>query len=73
MRSLKYRRMRDLNNEASRKCRKNRKSKAALAEVELEEEMRKNEDLRQRLSDMEKERDDLKNKLVNMGIFQPVN
>jgi len=73
LRSLKYRRMRDLNNEASRKCRKNRKSKAALAEVELEEEMRKNEDLRQRLSDMEKERDDLKNKLVNMGIFQPVN
>merc|ERR1711963_971352 len=51
---------------------KNRKSKAALAEVELEEEMRKNEDLRQRLSDMEKERGDLKNKLVHMGIFQPV-
>merc|ERR1712012_579431 len=73
LRSLKYRRMRDLNNEASRKCRKNRKSKAALAEAELEEEMRKNEDLRQRLSDMEKERDDLKDKLVNMGILQPVN
>jgi len=71
--SLKYRRMRDLNNEASRKCRKNRKNKAALAEMELEEEMRKNEDLRQRLAEMEKERDDLKNKLVSMGIFLPVN
>ena len=73
LRSLKYRRMRDLNNEASRKCRKNRKSKAAMAEIELEEEMRKNEDLKQRLAEMEKERDDLKNKLVSMGIILPVN
>merc|ERR1719410_2162255 len=39
--SLKYRRMRDLNNEASRKCRENRKKKAAKADVEMELEMEK--------------------------------
>ena len=33
----KFRRMRDLNNEASRRCRENRKLKQELAERELEE------------------------------------
>merc|ERR1711902_402961 len=34
--ALKYRRMRDLNNEASRRCRENRKMKLGDAEAELE-------------------------------------
>ena len=33
--ALKYRRMRDLNNEASRRCRENRKQKKGEAEAEL--------------------------------------
>lgn len=42
MRSLKYRRMRDLNNEASKKCRKNRKQKLNIKDQEYQELEEKN-------------------------------
>jgi len=45
---LKYRRMRDLNNEASRKCRENRKIKANQCFIDFEEESKKNQDLREK-------------------------
>merc|ERR1712107_717463 len=44
--ALKYRRMRDLNNEASKRCRENRKSKLGNAEAELRNLYEKNLQLR---------------------------
>merc|ERR1712228_1111241 len=47
--SLKYRRMRDLNNEASKKCRKKRKEILLAKEDECREEEEKNKRLREKL------------------------
>lgn len=57
LQSLKYRRMRDLNNKASKDCRARRKNKNQLAEEELEQLTEKNLLLRQKLAKMEKEAD----------------
>merc|ERR1711902_310633 len=51
--ALKYRRMRDLNNEASRRCRENRKAKLGDAEAELEALRRKNITLKQTVQELE--------------------
>lgn len=51
----KFRRLRDLNNEASRRCRENRKVKAAEAEDELEKLSIRNIELRSIVARMEKE------------------
>ena len=67
--ALKYRRMRDLNNEASRRCRKARKAKANKAEDLLKEERNKNEELHARLQKMEAERDNIKDTLEKMGLL----
>lgn len=53
--SLKYRRMRDLNNKASKDCRARRKNKNQSAEEEFEQLTEKNLQLRQKLAKMEKE------------------
>merc|ERR1719410_1107979 len=66
--SLKYRRMRDLNNEASRKCRENRKKKAATADVEMELEMEKNRQLKATLEKMSMQKDMLAKKLKALGL-----
>merc|ERR1719367_2324776 len=67
--ALKYRRMRDLNNEASRRCRKARKAKANKAEDLLKEERNKNEELHARLQKIEAERDNIKDTLEKMGLL----
>merc|ERR1712110_229787 len=69
--ALKYRRMRDLNNEASRKCRKNRKAKINQADSLLEEERAKNDKLRDMLQRMEAEMEALKSSLAKEGINPP--
>jgi len=69
--ALKYRRMRDLNNEASRKCRKNRKAKINQADSLLEEERAKNDKLRDMLQRMEAEMEALKSSLAKKGINPP--
>jgi len=51
----KYRRMRDLNNRASKECRARRKNKQQLFEMELVEEQEKNAGLKRKLVQMEKE------------------
>merc|ERR1712038_783246 len=66
--SLKYRRMRDLNNEASRKCRENRKKKAANADVEMERETEKNRQLKATLEKMSMQKDMLAKKLKALGL-----
>ena len=65
--ALKYRRMRDLNNEASRKCRKNRKAKNNQADSLLEEEMAKNKKLNDIVLKMEAELKALKITLAKKG------
>jgi len=69
--ALKYRRMRDLNNEASRKCRKARKAKANKAEALLDEEQNKNENLRAKKQKMEADIKDIKDILAKMGLLPP--
>merc|ERR1712051_291755 len=69
--ALKYRRMRDLNNEASRKCRKARKAKANKADTLLEEERNNNKELIARLKKMEAERDNIKDILARKGLLPP--
>jgi len=49
----KYRRMRDLNNEASKRCRENRKSKFSQLEEQRDTLMVRNQALRKRLSTLE--------------------
>eukprot|EP00092_Neocalanus_flemingeri_P068132 GFUD01083211.1.p1 GENE.GFUD01083211.1~~GFUD01083211.1.p1 ORF type:complete len:355 (-),score=116.06 GFUD01083211.1:166-1230(-) len=49
MRSLKYRRMRDLNNEASKKCRKNRKVKQSVKEQGCQKLEEKNRMLKEKM------------------------
>merc|ERR1712038_1489114 len=66
--SLKYRRMRDLNNEASRKCRENRKKKAAMADLEMERELEKNRQLKATLEKMSMQKDMLAKKLKALGL-----
>ena len=48
--ALKYRRMRDLNNEASKRCRENRKQKMETAEHELNQLQERNIQLKETLS-----------------------
>ena len=55
MKKLKYRRMRDLNNEASRKCRMNRKQKLNAKEQECQEEEETYKMLKEKLQQMELE------------------
>merc|ERR1711902_271892 len=62
--ALKYRRMRDLNNEARRKCRKARKAKANKAEALLDEEQNKNEKI-------EADIKDIKDNLAKLGLLPP--
>ena len=69
--ALKYRRMRDLNNEASRKCRKNRKVKAAVAGDQLAAEQARNVELTQKLQKMELKIKDLQDKLTSIGLLVP--
>jgi len=52
---LKYRRMRELNNQASKACRAKRKNKQQMLEEELVVEQERNLRLRQKLETMEKE------------------
>merc|ERR1712213_156107 len=51
--ALKYRRMRDLNNEASKRCRENRKSKLGNAEAELRNLYEKNLQLKETVAHYE--------------------
>ena len=69
--ALKYRRMRDLNNEASRKCRKARKVKVNKVDALLEEERNKNEKLLAKLQKMEAERNNIKDTVAKMGLLPP--
>jgi len=52
LKSLKYRRSRDLNNEASKRCRKNRKEKQNKKEQECEELAEKNRELTEQMLTM---------------------
>lgn len=61
----KYRKMREQNNEASRKCRQNRKRKLADVEKEAEELQERNKFLRAQLADMEEEVAKWKKKLLS--------
>merc|ERR1711963_1244415 len=60
----KFRRMRDLNNEASRRCRENRKLKQELAERELEELLVINKERRSMVAEMEKQVAEMKAKIL---------
>lgn len=62
--ALKYRRMRDLNNEASKRCRETRKNKQSNREKELEEIQVKNAKLRKVVKIMEHEILLLKKKIL---------
>ena len=53
--------MRDLNNEASKRCRENRKTKFQILEMEREELFTKNTELRARLTSLESNVRKLKN------------
>ena len=53
LKKLKYRRMRDLNNEASKKCRKRRNQKLSGKEQEYQEEEEKNRMLKGQLQEIE--------------------
>jgi len=54
IKAVKYRRMRDLNNEASKKCRKKRKEKLNAKEIELQEQEERNRMLRETKTTSEK-------------------
>jgi len=69
LRNLKYRRMRDLNNEASKKCRQKRKEKLSVMEEVCKEEEKKNKMLIQKLKEMESEFADWKLKCKSQGIL----
>jgi len=64
IKEAKYRRMRDLNNEASKRCRQNRKRKQASLEEEAEALQRKNAELQLRVGQMEELLERLKSKFV---------
>jgi len=66
---LKYRRMRELNNQASKACRAKRKNKQQSLEEELVVEQEKNLRLRQRLESMEKDYAHYKNLAASAKLF----
>jgi len=68
--ALKYRRMRDLNNEASRRCRENRKTKQGDAEAELDALRQKNITLKQNVHHLESKVSRLKRKFL-VSVKQP--
>ena len=57
---LRYRRMRDLNNEASKRCRESRKRKFDALERERDTELQRNMDLKKRFTDLQAEVSKLK-------------
>jgi len=61
----KYRRMRDQNNEASKRCRANRKRKHQEADEELERLQQRNVVLRAQMDQMEREVKELKSKFLS--------
>ena len=68
----KWRRMRDLNNESSRRCRARRKAKQQeLEEVELPQLQEKNAELREILKDTEKEFQELRQQAADRGLLSP--
>jgi hypothetical protein len=60
----KFRRMRDLNNEASRRCRENRKLKQEEAESELQELMVINQERKRIVAEMEKQVKEMKARIL---------
>jgi len=66
-----YRRMRDLNNDASKRCRQNRKSKFAVLEMEKDELLEKNSELKFKVKKMEEIVAALKKKFIS-DIANPV-
>jgi len=64
MSAMKYRRMRDLNNEASRRCRDTRKRRQAKKEEEVDELRLKNESLSRTVEKMERHIAELKRKIL---------
>jgi len=60
----KFRRMRDLNNEASRRCRENRKLKQEEAERELKELMVINQERRRMVAEMERQVQEMKARIL---------
>ena len=60
----KFRRMRDLNNEASRRCRENRKLKQEEAERELTELLVINQERKRIVAEMEKQVKEMKAKIL---------
>jgi len=62
--ALKYRRMRDLNNEASKRCRQTRKEKMVSKEAELNSLTERNAKLKRALVKMEAQVQDLKSKFL---------
>jgi len=66
---LKYRRMRELNNQASKACRAKRKNKQQLLEEELVVEQEKNLRLRQKLETMEKDYAQYKKSAASAKLF----
>jgi len=69
---LRYRRMRDLNNEASKKCRANRKTKLEIAEEQLVQEEAKHHQLAKMVKEFEQEADKYKNWASNFFGYIPV-
>lgn len=61
----KYRRMRDLNNEASKRCRQNRKNKFIAVEIEMEYLEEKNKELKFKVRKMEEIVSTLKKKFIS--------
>merc|ERR1711971_1487176 len=66
---LKYRRMRELNNQASKACRAKRKNKQQTLEEELVVEQEKNLRLRQRLETMQEDYAQYKNLAASAKLF----
>jgi len=64
---LKHKRMRGLNNEASKRCRKNRKDKLKAQEQECQEQEERNKMLKEQLLKKESEYEDLKSKMRAIG------
>jgi DNA anti-recombination protein RmuC len=60
----KFRRMRDLNNEASRRCRENRKLKQEEAEMELQQLMVINQEKKRMVAEMEKQVKEMKARIL---------
>jgi len=63
--ALKYRRMRDLNNEASKRCRQSRKERLTVQEVQAKELQIKNEKLKTIIRQMEQKIRILKSKILS--------